>query len=268
MIDQVRGCTGAACPAKLDVVVLRASGGAGYNDYIFAMNGVDSVETLVVTSAAEADLPEVEETIRRAEVVFFAGGDPCDYVRFFKGTRVEAAVDSVYARGGGVGGTSAGAAIQGDFGYDACDGSVASSEALADPYGRVSFTDGFAWPHFEDTITDTHFVARDRMGRTLAFLARQIEDGRARKALAVAVDEQTSVVVDGRGLARVMGDGPAYFVLADHRPEVCRPGAPLSYSGYKVWKVAAGGTFDLARRPTDGYYPVSVTRGVLAADPY
>jgi len=270
MIDQVRGCAGPACAAKLDVVVLRSSGGAGYNDYIFAMNGVDSVETLVVTGAADADAAEVEETVRRAEVVFFAGGDQCDYVRFFKGTRVEGAVDSVYARGGGVGGTSAGTAIQGDFGYDACAGSVASAEALADPYhGRVTFTYGwFAWPHLEQTITDTHFVARDRMGRTLAFLARQIEDGRARKALAVAVDEVTSVVVDRKGLATVMGAGPAYFVLADHRPEVCRPGAPLSYSGYKVWKVAAGGTFDLARRPTEGYYAVSVTRGALAADPY
>ena len=69
-------------------------------------------------------------------------------------------------------------------------------------------------------------------------------------------------------LATVMGDGPAYFVLADHRPEVCRPKTPLSYSGYKVWKVAAGGTFDLARRPAGGYYAVDVDRGVLAADPY
>src|SRR5262249_52010449 len=152
-----------------------------------------------------------------------------------RGTRVEAAVEAVYARGGGVGGTSAGAAIQGGFGYDACAGSVHSPDALADPYhGSVTFTDGFAWPHLEHTITDTHFVARDRMGRTLAFLARQIEDGRARKALAVAVDEVTSVVVDRDGLATVMGEGPAYFVLADHKPEVCRPGAPLTYSRYKV----------------------------------
>ena len=73
----------------------------------------------------------------------------------------------------------------------------------------------------QDTITDSHFVARDRMGRLLAFLARQIKDGRATSALGVAVNEVTSVVVDRNGLATVMGAGPAYFVLADHLPEVC-----------------------------------------------
>src|SRR3954447_9364530 len=51
IIDQVRGCTGAACATKIDVVILRSSGSNGYNDYIYAMNGVDSVETLVITSA-------------------------------------------------------------------------------------------------------------------------------------------------------------------------------------------------------------------------
>ena len=44
-------------------------------------------------------------------------------------------------------------------------------------------------------ITDSHFVTRDRMGRTLAFLARQIRDGRASSAWGMAVNEATSVVV-------------------------------------------------------------------------
>src|SRR5215212_3078970 len=52
MIDEVRGCD--ACATKLDVVVLRASGADGYNDYIYKMNGADSVETLVVHTAEEA----------------------------------------------------------------------------------------------------------------------------------------------------------------------------------------------------------------------
>jgi cyanophycinase-like exopeptidase len=268
MIDQVRGCT--TCSAKVDVVILRSSGSNGYNDYIFAMNGVDSVETLVVTSSRDSNTAAVETTVRNAEVVFFAGGDQCDYVKNFKGTRVETAVESVYARGGGVGGTSAGLAIQGEFTYDGCAGSVTSSEALANPYHRrISFTyDWFHWPNLERTITDSHLVARDRMGRTLAFVARQIQDGRAPSALAVAVNEATSVVVDRNGLATVMGDGPAYFVLGDHAPEVCQAGTPLTFSNYKIWKVPAGGTFDLRNRPTTGFYLRSVTNGVLSADPH
>jgi len=268
IIDQVRGCT--ACSTKIDVVILRSSGSNGYNDYIFAMNGVDSVETLVITSARDANTTAVETTVKNAEVVFFAGGDQCDYVTNFKGTLVETAVEFVYAKGGGVGGTSAGTAIQGDFTYDGCRGSAVSSDALANPYHRtVTFTyDFFHWANLQNTITDSHFVARDRMGRTLAFLARQLQDGKATSALSIAVEERTSVVVDRNGLATVMGDGPAYFILADHAPEVCLPGTPLTYSNYKIWKVGSGGTFDLRNRPTSGYYLRSVNNGVIDADPY
>jgi cyanophycinase len=268
IIDQVRGCT--TCSTRIDVVILRSSGSNGYNDYIYAMNGVDSVETLVITSARDANTTAVETTVKNAEVVFFAGGDQCNYVSYFKGTLVETAVEFVYAKGGGVGGTSAGTAIQGDFTYDGCRGSALSSDALANPYHRtVTFTyDFFHWANLQNTITDSHFVARDRMGRTLAFLARQIQDGRAASALSIAIEERTSVVVDRNGLATVMGDGPAYFILADHAPEVCQAGTPLTYSNYKIWKVGTGGTFDLRNRPTTGYYLRSVNNGVINANPY
>ncbi len=268
IIDQVRGCT--SCATKVDVVILRSTGSNGYNDYIYAMNGVDSVETLVVTSARDSNTAAVEATVRAAEVVFFAGGDQCDYVKNFRGTRVEAAVEAVYARGGGVGGTSAGLAIQGEFTYDGCAGSVTSSQALLDPYHRaVTFTyDFFGWAHMGGVITDSHFVTRDRMGRTMAFVARQIRDGRAATALGLAVNEATSVVVDKNGLATVIGGGPAYFVLGDHFPEVCESGTPLTYSNFKIWKVPAGGTFNLAARPTTGFYLVSVNNGLLSGDPY
>src|SRR5947209_13110483 len=93
MIDGVRGCT--TCATTVDVVVLRSSGADGYNDFIKKMNGVDSVETLVITDAADANDKAVVETIRNAEVVFFAGGDQCNYVRNFRGNQIGAAVKSI-----------------------------------------------------------------------------------------------------------------------------------------------------------------------------
>lgn len=269
MIDEVRGCTD--CQTKLDVVVLRSSGAEGYNPLIVAMNGVDSVETLVITSRADADSKEVGETVRNAEVVFFAGGDQCNYVTYFKGTAVEKGVEAVYLRGGGVGGTSAGLAILGSAVYDACPNSSAQSPAsLQNPYyPGIHFTyDFFNWKFLDAIITDTHFVKRDRMGRTLAFLARQIADGKYKRAWALAVDEKTSVVVDKNGAARVMGAGPAYLILADHRPEVCAPGQPLTYSNYKLWKMASGQSFSLKERPKTGYYLVSVEKGKILSNPY
>jgi cyanophycinase len=218
LIDQVRGCTD--CPTKLDVVILRASGADGYNDYIYAMNGVDSVETLVITSRQDANQKEVETTVMNAEIIFFAGGDQCNYVKNFKGTKVQKAVNDVYQRGGGIGGTSAGEAVLGEYVFDACKDTVVSQDALSDPYHRtITFTyDFFHFANLQNTITDQHFVARNRMGRLLAFLARQIQDRKTSSVLGIAVNEKTSLVVDKNGMAHVLGEGPVYFILADHMP--------------------------------------------------
>jgi cyanophycinase len=243
------------------------------------MNGVDSVETLVITRASDANTVAVETTVKNAEVVFFAGGDQCNYTTLFKGSRVETAVESVYARGGAIGGTSAGMAIQGQMIYDACTSSTGATSAdiLANPYHKsASFTyDFFAWRDMGTTLTDQHFVTRDRMGRLLGFLARQIKDGRAPSALGVAADEVTSIVVNRAGLATVMGSGTAYFVLADHFPgatngsERVQSGQPLTYTGFKVWEVAPGYNFDLRNRPTTGYRLVDAVGGlVYPSNPY
>jgi cyanophycinase len=267
MVDKARGCTD--CASKVDVVVLRATGSNGYNASILAMNGVDSIETLVITERKDALKTPIIAAIQNAEVIFFAGGDQCDYVKLFKGTRIERAVESVYRKGGAIGGTSAGLAIQGDFVYDACTGSAVSSEALANPYhSSINFSyNFFNWNNLQTTLTDTHFSQRDRMGRLMVFLARQIKDGRSPTALGIAVSEATSVVVDENGLARVMGN-TAYFVLADHTPETCEPNTTLSYSNYKIWKVTQNQTFDLRNRPTTGFYNISVNNGVLSGNPY
>jgi cyanophycinase len=268
MIDKARGCTN--CATKVDVVVLRASGSNGYNDYILAMNGVDSVESIVITSKKDATNAALSTTIRNAEVVFFAGGDQCDYVTIFKGTPIETAVEFVYARGGAVGGTSAGLAIQGEYVYDGCRASAVSSDALANPFhSSLTFTyNFFNWNDLQTVITDSHFQQRDRMGRLMAFLARQIRDGKTAAAWGVAGNEVTSIVVDQNGLATVMGSGNAYFVYADHPPEVCEPNQPLTFSNFKIWRVAPNQTFNLRNRPTTGFYSISVSNGQLSGNPY
>ena len=278
MIDLARGCTGSACSTKVDVVILRATGSNGYNDYIYAMNGVDSVETLVITRRTDTATLAIDTTIRNAEVVFFAGGDQCNYVTLFKGTPVETAVEYVLERKhGAVGGTSAGMAIQSPTAYDACVAGATSAYVLANPYhSSVTFTRGFFnWPFMAETITDQHFVTRDRMGRLMGFLARQIKDGYGTSVMGVAADEQTSIVVNANGLATVHGNpgapSTAYFVLADHAisgTDKVAAKQPLSYANFKIWKVPAGGTFNLANRPSLGYYTISVSNGLLSANPY
>ncbi|BAZ37995.1 peptidase S51 [Calothrix sp. NIES-4101] len=267
MINSVRGCE--KCTSKVDVVIIRAAGGDAYNQPIYAMDGVDSVETLVITSKTEANAPDIVETVKNAEVIFFAGGDQCKYVSNFHNTKLEKAIESVSNRGGAVGGTSAGAMIQSNFVYNACASSVESPNALNDPYGSIDFSYNFLdWTNLKYTVIDTHFDKRDRMGRLMAFTARQVKDGKAKTAMGIGVSEATSVVVDRDGTAKVMGEGAAYFVLAEHLPKVCEKGKTLSYADFKIWKVNSGGTFSLRNYPKQGYYLRSVDRGKIDANPY
>ncbi|WP_414565351.1 MULTISPECIES: cyanophycinase [unclassified Anabaena] len=270
MIHQVRGST--SYSTKINVVVLRTYGSDDYNRLIYNMQGVNLVETLVISNRRDANRPDILEKVRNAGVIFFAGGDQCEYIRSWKNTKLETAIESVYARGGGIGGTSAGAMIQSDFVYDACASSeegIETRDALEDPYRDITFTyDFFPWSHLRGTIIDTHFDRRKRMGRIMAFIARQIQDGISKSALGVAISEETSVVVDKYGQAKVMGRGAAYFVLGDHPPEECKPRTPLTFTDYKIWRVPRGDTFNLRNLPTRGYYLRSVKRGRFDSDPY
>lgn len=265
---------GQVAAAPLDVVVLAASLPSGTSqtpecDEIMKLGNVNSCETITIPSASLANDAGATAAVNNAEIIFFAGGNQCNYVGW-KGSTVYTAVKNVVARGGGIGGGSAGLAIQGDYVYDSCTGSVLSSEALSNPYHRyISFTyDYFKWTNLNQTLMDTHFVARDRMGRLMAFVARQIKDGKTTAAYGVGVDEGgTVILVDKTGLGKVYG-GTAYVVLGDHQPEKCVSRQPLTFSNFKIWKLAPGSTYNFASRPTTGYYLRSVTNGTIAGDPY
>ncbi|MEB3279980.1 MAG: Type 1 glutamine amidotransferase-like domain-containing protein [Lyngbya sp.] len=267
MINQVRGCEN--CNQKVDVVVIRDSGDDGYNEAILKMNGVDSVETVVISNRQDANDPQAITAIENAEVIFFAGGDQCNYIRNFRNTNVEKAVKSVIDRGGAVGGTSAGSMIQSDFVFNACSNTVTSEDALSNPYEDIDLNrDFFNWKNLENTIIDTHFYERDSMGRLMTFVARLIRDGVSDWVLGIGVDEETSVIIDKQGFAEVIGEGYADFVLGDHQPEKCEPQTPLTFSDYQVWKIGNGESFNLKNYPTTGYQGVSIEDGELLSDPY
>jgi len=218
----------------------------------------------------DGDDSRVNADVRDAEFGYFAGGHQCRYSGW-KGTALQASVESVVAKGGGVGGGSAGHHINSSIVYDACEGSATSESALDDPYeSAMTFTTGmFSWPDYQGTIKDSHFVTRDRMGRTMAFVARAIADGATSdgRAWGVGVDDGGSIHTDRSGIGTVAG-ADAYVVLGDHEPEWAERGKPLTFSGYKIWKLAPGATFDFRNRPTCGYYLRSVTAGTPDADLY
>jgi cyanophycinase len=255
-----------------DFVVLRATGDGAYNPYIYAMGGVDSVETLVIKTPEGASDPFVLDRVAKAEAVFIAGGDQSDYVTMWKNTPLEALLKRMIKRHVPMGGTSAGLAVLGQFDFAALKGTLYSAAALANPYGnKETLERGFLTiPALHNTITDDHFVTRDRMGRLVSFVARNLQDGwvSVDDARGIAVDEHTALLVDD-GVARFIGTGAAYFLRPTIAPTVCEPHAPLTIRNVSVQRLNGPGSFDLRSWSSpDGStaaYDLSVEAGVLTS---
>ena len=238
-----------------DVLVFRASGSDGYNDYFFSELGVtiNSKETIVVNNASTATESYVLQQIANAEAIWFAGGDQYNYVSFFQDTEVATLLTNhVVQKGAAIGGTSAGMAILGDHYFSAENGTVTSQEALQNPYDTsvaIGSQDFIQLPFLEHTITDTHFDNPDRRGRSAAFLARIATDFQVR-SFGIASEEFTAVCIEENGQARVFGSYPffedfAYFMQANcsdnFTPENCTEGNALEWNrngeAIKVYKV-------------------------------
>lgn len=256
-----------------DFLVLRATGDDDYNSWINGLCKANSVATLIIPSREAAMDPAVAEIIRKAEVVFIAGGDQSNYVRGWQGTPVETAINEGIAAGKPLGGTSAGLAVQGGFVYGCMndkpdDKDLASTDVLPDPYFfRVTLVKDFLKvPHLENLITDSHFAKRDRMGRSLGFLARLMKDGWSATPREVAIDELSAVLVEADGKGTVVGTGKGvYFMRPTKAPERCEKGVPLTLKNISVYRVKAGGHFDLTSWTGDGgtAYSLTVDRGKI-----
>jgi cyanophycinase len=205
-----------------DFVVLSAGKDTWYNKYISGLGvSLDSVATLVVPTENAANAQFVRDTVSSAEAIFITGGDQADYVDFWDETQLEDAIYSALARGATLGGTSAGLAVLGQVDFASRSGTITSAEALANPSDpRIDLYDGFlnsqefhqAFPeattnvlqHLNNAITDSHFMQRDRMGRTMAFMANMDADGISPRA--IGINEQTALLIDGDGDCAVVGN--------------------------------------------------------------
>lgn len=218
--DMIRhaGCdVGGTGGTAVDIVVVRTSGSDGYNPYLAELgrraNGttcVDSVESLVIkTQAAANDLTNVVNRVANADVLFIAGGDQSTYLRLWSGTQLEKTIQTLVARKVPVGGTSAGLAVLGAVDYTGENGSITSSEAMANPYDvKLTLSTQFLndLPFMANTVTDSHVFERDRMGRLVTFMSRMGKDSIGATwttAKGIGITEATALVVtDGVGKVR------------------------------------------------------------------
>lgn len=220
-----------------DVVVLRASGSDGYNNYFYSeIGGVHSVRSYVFNSREDAFDDSMLDALEAAELIFIAGGDQSKYLKFWKGTPVQVLVNQHLAKGKPIGGTSAGLAVMGDTLYAAYKDSITSSEALKDPFSEnLTLERAFLQiPFLSNVITDSHFSERGRLGRLLAFQARGMEMREGEALIGIGIDESTALCIDASGYACVFSrqQDPSVFLtfIGETAELVMEQEKPLSIS--------------------------------------
>lgn len=240
-----------------DVVILRVTGTDAYDSYVYGLGKVNSVETLKIDTKELANDERVANIIKNAEMLFIAGGDQSDYMRLWKGTKTQDAINYLLnVKKAPVGGTSAGCAIMSGFYFSGEKGSVVSTDALNNPFDSnitLYNNDFLHAPFLQNVITDQHYLKRNREGRSVVFLGRILKDF-SKSALGIAADEKTAVCVDSDGKAKVYGSSRAYFISINKNPEQFEAGKKVIWNDgeqalnvYEIYASSTGeGNYNLA----------------------
>jgi cyanophycinase len=159
--------------------------------------GITRVTVLHTRDRQVADSPEFVKPLQQASAVWIEGGRQWRLADAYLGTAVEREIKALLARGGVVGGSSAGATIQGSYlvrGAPASPGNPDGDNTIMMVPGHEA---GFAL--LPDSAIDQHVIARHRESDLVPVIASHP------KLLGIGIDQETAIVVHGDDF-EVIGD--------------------------------------------------------------
>jgi cyanophycinase len=198
------------------IIILSYADATNWLPNYFVSLGASEAYNLKIDSKAAADQQSVYDEIISARAIFIKGGDQWNYVRYWKGTKTEAAIRFVYQSGGVISGTSAGAAILGDVSFTAEKGTVYPKDALINPFTHLITLDDDFLDLTPGILFDTHFSERGRFGRLISMLYN-FKFTNDRNLIGVGLDDRTAICIDKDGIGVVMGSGAVAVFNIDDR---------------------------------------------------
>jgi cyanophycinase len=185
--------------------------------------GAKNVAVIPYREQKDLEDPKTLDVLKKATGVWFGGGRQWNFMDGYEGTQLPTLFNDVLARGGVIGGSSAGATIQGD--YMVRGAPAGSNIMMCEGYERaLGFLPG--------TAIDQHFSARKRFGDMTAFMKAYPQ------FLGIGLDEATAIVVRG-STAEILGKGKVYFYDSKRRLKEGQP----DYEAF-----TAGTKYDLKER--------------------
>ncbi|MEA2602265.1 MAG: cyanophycinase [Acidobacteriota bacterium] len=210
---------------------------------IFKELGVRRLEHLDVQVREQAKGKDRVDAVKGAKVVFFTGGDQLKITSQLGDSPVYQTLEEIYANGGTIAGTSAGASVMSETMLIGGDGDkshqVGKLLGMAPGFGLI-----------ENVVIDQHFAERGRLGRLLGAIAQNP------RQLGIGLDENTAIVVHGEESFEVIGAGAVYVLdgsdssysnLGEREEETEKT---MSVFDVKLHVLSAGNRFNLQdRRP-------------------
>ena len=198
--------------------------------------GVNKATILHSHSRETADTEAFAKPLQTATGVWFGGGRQWRFTKAYGGTLTEKEFHKVLERGGVIGGSSAGASIQGSF--------LARGDTSGNTIMVGDIQKGFGF--MRNTAIDQHLVARGRQKDLLKVL----EDPRKKmrkefnraELLGIGIDEDVAIVVKGDQFS-IIGKDQGMVLVYD--PKSWKKDTPDT----KKWvTLKKGDRYDLAQR--------------------
>lgn len=198
--------------------------------------GVQKAAILHSHSRETADTEAFAEPLKTATGVWFGGGRQWRLTKAYGGTLTEKEFHKVLERGGAIGGSSAGASIQGSF--------LARGDTSGNTIMVGDVQQGFGF--MRNTAIDQHLIARGRQKDLLKVL----EDPRKKmrkefnraELLGIGIDEDVAIVVKGDQFSIIGKDQGVVLVYDPKSWEKETPDAQ------KWITLKKGDQYDLAQR--------------------
>ncbi|MDO1500308.1 cyanophycinase [Winogradskyella maritima] len=183
------------------VVIPTASGDDNFNKdphlaRVLRRRGLQNVSVLHTNDRDTANSNAFVEPLKNADGVWFSGGRQWRLVDSYKNTLTEDLIKNVLTRGGVVGGSSAGATIQGSF--------LARGDTKNNQIMSGDHQEGFGL--IKNVAIDQHVLARNRQFDMFDILKEHPE------LLGLGIDEDTAIVVQGNAF-EVIGEN--YVLVYD-----------------------------------------------------
>ena len=225
-------------PAAPIVVIPTAGGADEYDQFYQGLNawrdqGATNLTVLHTKDRSQAESDEFVRVIREASGVWFPGGRQWHLADSYLDTPTERELHNLLDRGGVIGGSSAGATIQGSY---LVRGDTRGNELMMGDH-----VEGFGF--LTNSAIDQHLLKRNRQFDLVEVIQAHPE------LLGIGIDENTAIVVTGNSFEVI---GESYVAVFDNERMIGDHGF--------FFFLAAGDRFDLvtreAQRPSRTFQPV------------